>query len=82
MAIWEIDADKVGQLWTLFADKLLLFPSSISEDKRDTYEKLKKLVKDEYEDTGDETYAEQLTQRRLKTGEELSSLMADLKKMV
>ena len=37
---------------------------------------------DEYEDTGDETYAEQLTQRRLKTGEELSSLMADLKKMV
>ena len=80
---WETDQDKIGQLYPLLSDKVFLFLTSISDDKRDTYEKVKKLILDEYEDTElEEAYAEQFTQRRLKPGEDLSDLMADLKKMV
>ena len=80
---WETEAVKTGQLYPLLSDKVFLFISSISEDQRNTYNKMKKLIIDEYEDTElEETYAEQFTQRRLQHGEELSALMADLKKMV
>ena len=80
---WATDGEKTGQLFPLLSDKVFLFISSISADQRNTYAKMKKLIIDEYEDTElEETYAEQFTQRRLRHGEELSALMADLKKMV
>ena len=80
---WESNEDKIGQLYPLLADKVFLFLTSISADKRDTYDKVKKLIVDEYEDTElEETYAEQFTQRRMRPGEDLSMLMADLKTMV
>ena len=80
---WTTDEDKVGQLYPLLSDKVFLFVTSLAEGQRDTYDKIKKKVLAEYEDTElEETYAGEFTTRRLQVGEDLSTLMTELKKLV
>ena len=80
---WDTDKDKVGQLYPLLSDKVFDFVCGLSEDDRSKYETVKQKLLAEYEDTELEvTYADRFSSRKLKKGEDLSSLMLDLKKLV
>ena len=80
---WTEDKDRIGQLFPLLSDRVFLFVTSLAADKRKTYKEVKKCVLREYEYTElEETYADQFSTRRLQSGEDLGTLMAELKKLV
>ena len=80
---WEEDKDKVGQLVPLLSDKVFDFVSGLSATDRSKYDIVKKKLLAEYEDTELEvTYADQFGARKLIEGEDLTSLMMDLKRLV
>ena len=80
---WTTDDDKIGQLYPLLSDRVFLFVTSLDATKRATYNNMKTYILAEYEDTElEETYAEQFTNRRLQSGEDLTTLMAELKQLV
>ena len=80
---WSTDKDKVGQLVPLLSDKVFDFVCGLSEADRARFDIVKQNILSQYEDTDLEvTYAEQFSGRKIKKGEDLSTLLLDLKRLV
>ena len=80
---WVTDKDKVGQLVPLLSDKVFDFVCGLSETDRAKYDTVKQKLLLQYEDTELEvTYADRFGARKIKRGEDLSTLLLDLKRLV
>ena len=80
---WTTHEDKVGQLFPLLSDKVFDFVSALPDTDKNNYDNLKKRVLAEYENLElEQTYADQFSALKLKPGEDLGNLMAELKHLV